>query len=304
MMKKFLAIILASIMLLSLAACTGNAEQESSYPESPSSSEQTSEPEPSSSNEQASEPETPSSSEQTSEPESPSSSEQTSEPESPSSSEQTSQPESLSSAVEESEPSSETSSSEESANQGSDTNMLVAYFSYAENAELPDDVDASATASIQVWNGETTGNTGVVAAMIAETTGADLFSIRTVEKYPDTYDATVDKGQEERNADARPELSTHVENLDSYDIIFLGFPNWWGDMPMALYSFLDEVDLSGKTIVPFVTSGGSGFSRTISTIESMESGATVQEGLSISSSSATGAQDQVNEWLSGLGYVQ
>lgn len=200
-------------------------------------------------------------------------------------------------------PSSEAPSSQEPVDECSGTNMLVAYFSYAENADLPDGVDASATASIQVWNGETTGNTGVVAAMIAETTGADLFSIQTVEKYPDTYDATIDKGQEEQNANTRPELATHVENLDSYDVIFLGFPNWWGDMPMAMYSFLDEVDLSGKTIVPFVTSGGSGFSRTISTIESMESGATVQEGLSISGSNATSAQDQVNEWLSGLGYA-
>ena len=181
--------------------------------------------------------------------------------------------------------------------------MLVAYFSYAENADLPEGVDASATASIQMWNDDLTGNTGVVANMIAETAGADLFSIQTVEKYPDTYYATIDQGQEERNADARPELASLPENLDQYDVIFLGFPNWWGDMPMALYSFLDEVDLTGKTIVPFVTSGGSGFSNTISTIESMESGATVQDGLSISGSSATEAQDQVSEWLSGLGYA-
>ena len=229
--------------------------------------------------------------------------EESSQPAPSSSSEPVSEPESSSSASEEPVSSSETPSSQEPADEGSGTNMLVAYFSYAENADLPDGVDASASASIQIWNGETTGNTGVIAAMIAEATGADLFSIQTVEKYPDTYDATLDKGQEERNTDARPELATHVENLDSYDVIFLGFPNWWGDMPMAMYSFLDEVDLSGKTIVPFVTSGGSGFSRTISTIESMESGATVQEGLSISGSSATGAQDQVNEWLSGLGYA-
>lgn len=194
--------------------------------------------------------------------------------------------------------------SEESAEEGSGTNRLVAYFSYAENAALPDGVDASASASIQIWNGETTGNTGVVAAMIAEAAGADLFSIQTVEKYPDSYDATIDQGQEEQRADARPQLAAHVENLDDYDVIFLGFPNWWGDMPMAMYSFLDEADLSGKTIVPFVTSGGSGFSNTISTIESMESGATVQEGLSISGSSAVSAQEQVAEWLSGLGYIE
>ncbi len=219
-------------------------------------------------------------------------------------SEQTSAPETLSAAAEQPATSSESLTSEVPADENAGTNMLVAYFSYAENADLPDGTDASASASIQVWNGETTGNTGVVAAMIAETTGADLFSIQTVEKYPDTYDATIDQGQQERNANARPALATHAEDLDRYDVVFLGFPNWWGDMPMAMYSFLDEVDLSGKTIVPFVTSGGSGFSRTISTIESMESGANVQEGLSISGSSATEAQAQVNEWLTELGYAE
>ena len=177
----------------------------------------------------------------------------------------------------------------------------MAYFSYAENAALPDDVDASASASIQPWNGALTGNTGVVADMIAQATGADLFSIRTVEQYPNTYDATIDQGQQEQSDGARPELATHLENLDSYDTIFLGFPNWWGDMPMAVYTFLDEVDLSGKTVIPFVTSGGSGFSNTISTIQQMEPQATVQEGLSIGASSATGAQQQVESWLSELG---
>ena len=267
-MKKVFAMLLAAMMVFSLAACSGDETQESDTLSSSPSSESVSEPEASSSETEES---TPSSENEASEPETSSST--------------------------------ETPSSEDAAEEETGTNMLVAYFSYAENADLPEGVDASATASIQAWNGETTGNTGVMAAMIAEATGADLFSIQTVEKYPDSYDATIDQGQEERNADARPELATHVENLDSYDVIFLGFPNWWGDMPMAVYSFLDEVDLSGKTIVPFVTSGGSGFSNTISTIESMESGATVQEGLSVSGSSATSAQEQVNEWLSSLGYV-
>ena len=225
-------------------------------------------------------------------------------PESSSSSEQMIEEVTPSPQVEESAPSTTASSSESPAAEDAGTHMLVAYFSYAENADLPDGVDASSTASIQPWNGEITGNTGVVASMIAETTGADLFSIQTVEKYPDTYDATIDQGQEERNADARPELATHLENADSYDVIFLGFPNWWGDMPMAIYTFLDEVDLSSKTIVPFVTSGGSGFSNTISAIEDMESGATVLEGLSISGSRATSAEEEVNEWLSELGYVE
>lgn len=124
----------------------------------------------------------------------------------------------------------ESASAEEDAVSGgateesADTNMLVAYFSYAENADLPEGVDVSSGASIQIWNDETTGNTGVVAAMIADTAGADMFSIRTAEKYPDTYDATIDQGQEEQNEEARPELASHIENLDSYDVIFLGYP--------------------------------------------------------------------------------
>ena len=255
-MKRIVAMILSGMMMLVLAACSGNGTQENVQPASALGSEQTS------------------------------------------------APETLSAAAEQPAASSESLTSEVPADENAGTNMLVAYFSYAENADLPDGTDASASASIQVWNGETTGNTGVVAAMIAETTGADLFSIQTVEKYPDTYDATIDQGQQERNANARPALATHAEDLDRYDVVFLGFPNWWGDMPMAMYSFLDELDLSGKTIVPFVTSGGSGFSRTISTIESMESGANVQEGLSISGSSATEAQAQVNEWLTELGYAE
>lgn len=196
----------------------------------------------------------------------------------------------------------ETNQNDSSTQGGS--NMLVAYFTYAENAELPDGIDASSSASIQTWNDNTTGNTGAVAYMISEATGADLFSIQTVDKYPDSYDATIDQGQKEQSANARPELATHIENLDSYDTIFLGFPNWWGDMPMAMYSFLDEYDLSGKTIVPFVTSGGSGFSGSISEIENAEPQATVQEGLSLSDSSAMDAQNDINAWLGQLGYMQ
>lgn len=118
-------------------------------------------------------------------------------------------------------------SNTESASSGSEeaegSNILIAYFTYGENAELPDDVDASATASIQIFNGEITGNTGVMAHMIAEASGGELFSIRTVEPYPDNYNDTIDVGQAEKNNDIHPELATHIENLDQYDTIFVGF---------------------------------------------------------------------------------
>ena len=294
-MKRWMSLLLAAVLALSLAGCS----EEQSEPEQTSAQteqQQTEEPE---ETQQASE------TEPTEEPEQP----EEQPAEEPAADEEQSteepvageeQPAEESTEIE-TEQSTEGTAEAESSEAGAQSSLLVAYFSYAENAALPDDVDASASASIQPWNGALTGNTGVVADMIAQATGADLFSIRTVEQYPDTYDATLDQGQQEQSDGARPELATHLENLDSYDTIFLGFPNWWGDMPMAVYTFLDEVDLSGKTVIPFVTSGGSGFSNTISTIQQMEPQATVQEGLSIGASSATGAQQQVESWLSELG---
>ena len=148
------------------------------------------------------------------------------------------------------------------------------------------------------------GNTEAVAAEIQNQTGADTFRLVPAEPYTDDYDALLDIAQEEQKNGARPAISGSIENFDSYEVVYLGFPNWWGDMPMILYSFLDDYDLSGKTIVPFVTSGGSGFSNTIRTIESMEPDAEVLDGLSLGSSQAANAGDAVANWLSGLGLVE
>lgn len=294
-MKRWMSLLLAAVLALSLAGCS----EEQSEPEQTSAQTEQQQTEETEETQQASETEPTEEPEQPEEQpaEEPAADEEQS-TEEPAADEEQSAEESTET---ETEQSTEGTAEAESSEAGAQSSLLVAYFSYAENAALPDDVDASASASIQPWNGALTGNTGVVADMIAQATGADLFSIRTVEQYPDTYDATIDQGQQEQSDGARPELATHLENLDSYDTIFLGFPNWWGDMPMAVYTFLDEVDLSGKTVIPFVTSGGSGFSNTISTIQQMEPQATVREGLSISGSSATGAQQQVESWLSELG---
>ena len=182
-----------------------------------------------------------------------------------------------------------------------DANILVAYFTYGENAKLPDGVDASSSASIQAWDGDTTGNTGLAAHWISDAAGGDLFSIQTEEKYPGDYDDTVDQGQEEQSENARPKLSSHVDHMDQYDVVFRGYPNWWGDMPMAVYSFLDEYDLSGKTVIPFVTSGGSGFSDTVSAIKEEEPDADVQEGLELSDSETADSEDEVKSWVESLG---
>lgn len=294
-MKRWMSLLLAAVLALSVAGCS----EEQSEPEQTSAQTEQQQTEETEETQQASETEPTEEPEQPEEQpaEEPAADEEQS-TEEPAADEEQSAEESTET---ETEQSTEGTAEAESSEAGAQSSLLVAYFSYAENAALPDDVDASASASIQPWNGALTGNTGVVADMIAQATGADLFSIRTVEQYPDTYDATIDQGQQEQSDGARPELATHLENLDSYDTIFLGFPNWWGDMPMAVYTFLDEVDLSGKTVIPFITSGGSGFSNTISTIQQMEPQATVQEGLSIGASSATGAQQQVESWLSELG---
>ena len=294
-MKRWMSLLLAAVLALSLAGCS----EEQSEPEQTSAQTEQQQTEETEETQQASETEPTEETEQPEEQpaEEPAADEEQSAEEPVAGEEQPAEE----STETETEQSTEGTAEAESSEAAAQSSLLVAYFSYAENAALPDDVDASASASIQPWNGALTGNTGVVADMIAQATGADLFSIRTVEQYPDTYDATLDQGQQEQSDGARPELATHLENLDSYDTIFLGFPNWWGDMPMAVYTFLDEVDLSGKTVIPFVTSGGSGFSNTISTIQEMEPQATVQEGLSIGASSATGAQQQVESWLSELG---
>ena len=138
--------------------------------------------------------------------------------------------------------------------------------------------------------------------MIAEDTGAELFSIRTEQQYPASYDATMEQGEQENYAGFRPELTESIEGADGYDVIFLGFPNWWYDMPMAIYSFLDEYDFSGKTIIPFVTSGGSGFSGAIDTIRELEPDAYVMEGFSVGARGAADAGEAIEAWLTELGF--
>lgn len=117
-------------------------------------------------------------------------------------------------------------------------------------------------------------------------------------KYPGSHDALLETAYEELADDARPELASQIENLDSYDVIFMGYPNWNSDLPMPLYTFLEEYDFSGKTIIPFTVHGGSGFSRTIQTIQDLQPGAAVAEdGLSISRNSVADAQNDVTEWV-------
>lgn len=144
------------------------------------------------------------------------------------------------------------------------------------------------------------GNTKQVANAIREQTGADLFEIVPEEAYTDDYDALLDIAAEEKQNGARPAIEGSVENMDQYETVYVGFPNWWSDMPMILYTFFDEYDLSGKTVAPFCTSGGSGFSDTLASIRELEPDAEVLEGLHIAGSSASDPDEAVKAWLEGL----
>ena len=147
-----------------------------------------------------------------------------------------------------------------------------------------------------------TGNTETVANFIHEAVGGEIVRLETEQTYPSDYDELVDFAQQEQRENARPALTTRIENIDEYDTIFLGYPNWWGDMPMPIYTFLDEYDLSGKTIAPFITHGGSGLSGTPENIKEEEPNATVTDGLAISGSSARNSESDVREWLSEIGF--
>lgn len=175
--------------------------------------------------------------------------------------------------------------------------ILIAYFSVPET----DGVDAVAGASRVVVDGAVLGSNQYVAQLLQAEVGGDLFRIETEQTYPGEHDALLEFAYNELAEGARPALATQVEDLSRYDVIFLGYPNWNADLPMPLYTFLESVDLSGKTILPFTVHGGSGFSRTISTIQELQPGATViEDGLSISRNSVAEAQSAVAEWVQGL----
>ncbi|MDD2647705.1 MAG: flavodoxin [Eubacteriales bacterium] len=148
------------------------------------------------------------------------------------------------------------------------------------------------------------GNTHIIADIIAGKMGAYTFEIARVTPYPEAYRECTDEAKNEKNANARPELTAAVDNFSAYDVVFLGYPNWWGDMPMPVYTFLESYDFSGKTVIPFCTHAGSGLSGTESTIAGMLSGATVLDGLAVAGTTAQNdydaAEKAVTEWLEKL----
>ena len=173
------------------------------------------------------------------------------------------------------EPSEEPAESETSTT-GDSSSVLIAYFSWS-------------------------GNTEQVAQIIQQETGGDLFEIAPATPYTDDYNELLDIAQQEQSDNARPELAGQVENWEQYDTIFVGYPNWWSDAPMAVYTFLESYDWDGKTLIPFNTSASGGFGRSLPGLEESASGAAILEGISFTERTLGDAQSEVTAWLDGLG---
>jgi flavodoxin len=148
------------------------------------------------------------------------------------------------------------------------------------------------------------GNTRTIAEQIQKTIGGNLFEIKTATPYTSDYDAIVDQAQIEQRNNARPALAARMSDIDSYDTIFLGYPNWWGTLPMALFTFLESYDFSGKTIIPFCTHEGSGLGRSVSDIKKLCPQSTVRDGLAVRGGSVKSAGNDVTAWLRGLEIIR
>ena len=140
------------------------------------------------------------------------------------------------------------------------------------------------------------GNTEIVAEFIQKAVGGDMFEIDTVKEYAKDYYACTDEAQKELRANARPELKRYLDSLDGYDTIFVGYPNWWGTMPMAVFTLLEKYDLTGKKIIPFCTNEGSGMGSSERDLKRICVGAEVKSGLSIRGTQAAQSEKQVAEW--------
>lgn len=175
-----------------------------------------------------------------------------------------------------------------------DTKTLVVYFSVPDN---------KSNSYVEV-NGEQLGNTQYMAYVIQENTSANIFRIVPKTPYPTDHDELLKVAREEIRTNARPEIDGVIEDFDSYDTVFVGYPNWNSDMPYILYTFFETYDFSGKTIVPFNTHGGSGFSGTRETIAELEPNATVLEGKSISRNSIADARGEIVDWLGEIGMLK
>ena len=179
---------------------------------------------------------------------------------------------------------------------------LIVYFSQPETTN-PNGMTQDEDNSAVVIDGKVLGNTQYMATVIQERTGGDIFRIEAQDPYPTDHDTLVDQASREQADEARPAIKGRLPDLSQYQTIFVGYPIWWSEMPMIMYSYFDQEDFSGKTIVPFNTHGGSGFSGTVQAIAQLEPNAAIsQDGLTISRDDIQEAKPEIDEWLGRLGY--
>lgn len=181
----------------------------------------------------------------------------------------------------------------------SSDNILIAYFSYP----LDDGVDTVSSASRARYEDGSFGNTNYIAHLIQNETGGTLFEIKAEDGfYPtDSFDVLANQTRNEVEDGVRPAIQTSIDNLDDYDVIFVGYPIWWYDMPSIMYTFFEQYDFAGKTIIPFTTHGGSRLSGTVETIAEFEPNAVVlDQAYTVSRDNVTDAASEVAEWISSL----
>lgn len=147
------------------------------------------------------------------------------------------------------------------------------------------------------------GNTEIVSGIMKELTGADTFKIEMKNPYSPVYMTCIDEAKKDLRENARPELTSYIESIDGYDTIILGYPNYWGTIPMAVATFLERYDFTGKTILPLCTNEGSGMGSSERDVKKYAKGADVKEGLSITGSRAANSKDAVKKWLAANGLI-
>lgn len=188
-----------------------------------------------------------------------------------------------------------------SANNPETERVLIAYFTWADNTvakESEVDVDASTSASVL-----SPGNVAQMASWIQQEVGGDLFSIQVKDTYSSDYDECLDRAAEEKAENARPELTRQVENLENYDTVFLGYPNWWYTAPMAIFSFIEENDLSGKKVILFCSHGTGGLASSVRDITDALPNSTVENNvIGVYRDDISSAQSEIKEWLNEIGY--
>ncbi len=183
--------------------------------------------------------------------------------------------------------------------QSGEAKVLVAYFSMPETTD-PNNMTTEEANSTVVINGEVLGNTQYMAQVIQRTTNADIYRIEPQNPYPTDHATLIARARDEQDQDTRPAVKDAVSDFDSYDTVFIGYPIWWSDMPQILYTFFDTYNFSGKTVIPFSTHGGSSFAGTPATIQSLEPGAKMLDGLTISRDNIQDAEQEIVSWVNGL----